>query len=474
MTDLQDDSGDGDEENKKQPEVVINTAGTPAQQMPQPPQLNYQNAYNAANTPAPAMTPPISAPQSINQASPQELDALKSKIAANTNIPTTTQNVDLGLNNQQQPAQPNQNMNDWQNSVNNQVGALQSTANAYKEIGNLESQKELKEAEIRNAATQKAQDITTDIAKKQGDYKNELDNFLKDHNNGHINPNQFMENKSVPQKIATAIGIMLSSIGSGMLHQENPVLKWLNAQTERDIEAQKDNINSAYSHYKEQMGDSHQAELMMRAISNQNIANQIDINAAKFKSPVQIQNAKILSNQFSGQANAMLGQIAGQRAKQDQLNTLTGASQSGQLSPAEIVEHRHRLGDIDDKQYAAANKELGQLQSVNAVKKAYLDSFNDLKGKMFGGAFSPEDRKSAKNAIAGRLMRLGEGRVTPEMADKQADSMLPAKLESDDTTDKKLQRGYMYIDGIPETPTLDGLKINYKSMQPKQFTPYGK
>ena len=65
---------------------------------------------------------------------------------------------------------------------------------------------------------------------------------MSDFQNGHIDPNHYMANRSTGQKIAQAIGLFLSGIGSGMLHQENPMIKVLQSQIDNDIQSQKDDL----------------------------------------------------------------------------------------------------------------------------------------------------------------------------------------------------------------------------------------
>lgn len=53
-----------------------------------------------------------------------------------------------------------------------------------------------------------------------------------------LNPNRFFEDMSVPRKITTALGMLLGGFAQGLTGQENPVLKLLDKEIDRDIQAQ--------------------------------------------------------------------------------------------------------------------------------------------------------------------------------------------------------------------------------------------
>ena len=61
---------------------------------------------------------------------------------------------------------------------------------------------------------------------------------LEDMKNQHINPNHYVENMSAPQKVATAIGLVLGGFGSAFTGQGNPAKQFLDQQIDRDIQGQ--------------------------------------------------------------------------------------------------------------------------------------------------------------------------------------------------------------------------------------------
>lgn len=66
--------------------------------------------------------------------------------------------------------------------------------------------------------------------------------FMDAVKNQQIDPTKYLGDMSTGQRVSTAIGLILGGIGGGILHQENPALKYLNSQIDRDIDAQKSEL----------------------------------------------------------------------------------------------------------------------------------------------------------------------------------------------------------------------------------------
>lgn len=119
---------------------------------------------------------------------------------------------------------------------------------------------------------------------------------LNDVQNGHINPNQYMENLSTPQKVGTAIGLFLGGFSTPFTHQANPAMEILNKQIDRDVEAQKLNQNTklnVYHGYLEQYKNAAAAENMTRATQLAIYGSKIRQAAAESGSPLAMSRAKV-------------------------------------------------------------------------------------------------------------------------------------------------------------------------------------
>lgn len=132
----------------------------------------------------------------------------------------------------------------------------------------------------------------------------EMEAVIEDAKNGHINPNQFIENKDLPNKITTMIGLIMGGYGSGVQGKENPALKFLNDQIDHDIEAQKANISNKYNlvnAYSKQYGDK---VLGAEAAKNLMLASAM--------SKMKEAEAKAIGPQAKANLQMQLGQLATQ------------------------------------------------------------------------------------------------------------------------------------------------------------------
>lgn len=151
-----------------------------------------------------------------------------------------------------------------------------------------ESQLAQQRQQVLNQAVQQNIDLEYDTKQKLAENAREIDAVVQDINDRHINPNQYLENRSTGDKIRTAIGLILGGIAGGLTHQENPVLKMLNQQIERDLHAQQKNIDNRQSllgALQKRDGDTRAAADMFRLIRANTIASQLDQAAAAAGTP---------------------------------------------------------------------------------------------------------------------------------------------------------------------------------------------
>lgn len=140
----------------------------------------------------------------------------------------------------------------------------------------------------------------------------ERQNIINDIQAKHIDPNQLISQMDVPQKIATGIGLILGGIGGGLTHQENPALKYLNNQIDRNINAQqaelgkKENLLSA--NYR-QFGNLEQARDFTRVNHNDLIKNMVDQAAAKAGTPMAQAEALKLKGQLDQNSGMLMAKV---------------------------------------------------------------------------------------------------------------------------------------------------------------------
>lgn len=178
------------------------------------------------------------------------------------------------------------------------------------QIGGIKA-KEQAEASL---ATQQAaieQQNQQDQAKAQSDWAassnymtQQIAGALDDVRNGHIKPNNYLENMQTPQKVATAIGLFLGGWSSAYTKQGNPAMDFLNKQIDRDVQSQKDDQNTrlnVYQGYLNQYKNAQVADNMARATQMGIYASKIKEAGDKAGTPLAKANAQMAIGQLQQQ-----------------------------------------------------------------------------------------------------------------------------------------------------------------------------
>lgn len=259
----------------------------------------------------------------------------------------------------------------------------------------------------------------------------ERDSLMADAMKGHINPNQFWEDKSAPSKISTAIGLILGGIGGGLMGQENPALAMLQKQVDRNIDAQKLNLQNKYSLLnanRQSLENEHDAVNMTRVMTNDYIANQLKLAAAKTTDPMAKSRALQLMGQLQKQDAGVVQQIAMRKA-------MTNGMASGQLSPESMIRFSPF---IPEGEKAAAFKELEEARGMSKAKDNIMASFNKLAeiNTLGNRAASPiqtsKQVAAIRDPLVASLSKETAGRFTEQDA-KYLETLFPAVGDSSKT-----------------------------------------
>lgn len=319
-----------------------------------------------------------------------------------------------------------------------------------------------KEADI---AKQQIDNVSQQLAKEQAAQQAAMEAnnaFVQDVKNGFIKPNNYMSGMDTPQRVSTAIGILLSGVGSGLSGQENMAMKFLNAQIDRDLAAQEKNLNSSNNllrHNLEYTKNMQDARALTRAMINEGYAHQIQQAAAQNKSQAA-QAAK----------NMALGQL-----KQQNAFVLSGIGK-GQGGGGNDVDSQVKQ-QLDVLRIAAPEKAKAlEERYVPGVGVASIPVPNDVRDQMIGQQnFSNLIQKMESFA------HKNEGSLTPATINEG--KVLAAELSA---AYRQATKGGTYKEGeqefinkiIPEDPTaffggqrvLPKLKALSESLKQQQGT----
>lgn len=353
-----------------------------------------------------------------------------------------------------------------------QMGATQMGMNAADVAQRAESAYGSAQATAAQAQSKALAQIDTDfntgVTKKQA----EIESIINEVKNQKIDPNHYMESKSAPGKVASAIGLILGGIGGGLTHQENPAMKFLNAQIERDVQSQQNNMSNKLNlmgHYSQQLGDMRAGASFAKAAQYGIYASKVDEAAGKMADPMAKARAQQLKAQLIQQAVPYLHQAQAY----DMLYGKSGQN----MAPEQKLLMMKNAGMINEQQYAEGNKEAGSLQNSDVARKNIMGAFDKLNqqntvgNRVMHAGFEPASAAAFENEIV-PLIKDKEGRVN-EFEFNTAKKFKPQPGDSPTKVMQKRADLDRWIQDKSAAPTLQGLGITPRKNVNVNFKPRG-
>ena len=204
-------------------------------------------------------------------------------------------------------------------------------------LGKLQGQASLQAA---NAIGQNISDIQKQFEidqAKLADVDAQRQAFQNDVINAKIDPNRFVNNQSLGQRVMTTIGLMLGGIGSGLAGQQNNALAYLNKQIDNDIDAQKADIGkkqNLLTANMQQFKDIRDAQAMTKAHMLDIAKLKLEQIAAQSNDPIVRQRAALQADQIGLLADQTIGPL---KYKQQVLGM--AALGSADADPVTLVQH---------------------------------------------------------------------------------------------------------------------------------------
>lgn len=340
-------------------------------------------------------------------------------------------------------------LNETEQGIDLQKKGLQQTA-----MG--QSQQGQEEAKALDQGLKQQQAIMDHFNQANQQIESERQGFMNDLKNEHIDPNQYLSNMSGGQKIGTAIGLILGGIGGGLTGQENPAMKFLQSQIDRNIEGQKSNLgikNKLLEANRQHFQDEKSATDMTRVMMNDMLSHKIQLAAAKSTDPIVQGRAQQALGVLEAQNAPLLAQIKARKA-------VLGGMQQGSIDPAMGVRFL-----VPEHQQAAAYNEVKAAQGMMKGKEGLLSGFNIVKKENTLGNRALHFIDSGNRIDAAwepnlaQLIKDSEGRITPQDT-PMINSMKPSMGESDSVRRFKQQRLESFINQKMNFPILDSYGIN--------------
>lgn len=347
-----------------------------------------------------------------------------------------------------------------QSASSPQINAIQGIQSGFQQ--QIAGTKELYQAQADAAKKQAVaaqefaneQKLHNDLAVKEYmGMKEQLSKAMVDVQNGHINPNHYIQNMSTFGKVSTAIGLFLGGLSTAFRGGPNPALQFVNDQINRDVQGQiadlgkKENIMSAYMR---QTGNFFTAQAMTRGFYTELYKTEVQKIASQSQSEQALAQAKVLTGVLEKEQGLALAPAASLQSSQRM-------AASGQTSPGLMAR-----AIPDEKSKDLAYKEAAKIGEIEQLRKNFQSSFDDLNARALGGLLSPADRQSAIQAFAGPVAKMAEGRFNFDESMQQVEALLPSWKDGKEARGLKQQRLNAFFDSFSQTPVLDSYYPNWK------------
>lgn len=339
-------------------------------------------------------------------------------------------------------------------ALNEQLGGAKAEAKASTDLG-------MAQAAIEKQNQEK-------MASEQANYETNHNNlemkrqeFEKRYEQGHVDPNRYLGDMSTGQKISTAIGLILGGMGSGITHQENPALQFLNSQIENDINAQKSELDkkqNLLSMNMRQFGNLDQATNMTRVMMATMADSKLKEAAAKAQDPL----AKARLLQAQGQLHEKYAPIMQQMALKQ-----TALQQGGGGDPSRLVPFL-----VPKDQQKEVFNEIKTAENANKVRSAMMSAFDKATKentvlRTGAGYLRTPAPVLEMHAMALPLIHDLEGRVN-EFEQKTVNDLMPRPGDTDSKISYKREALQRFIDQKASTPTARAHGINIPEAKASQ------
>jgi hypothetical protein len=341
-----------------------------------------------------------------------------------------------------------------------QQGMEQQKAGIQQEAQALGKQAAAETIALQNAINSQQQ--KTQNYQQNFDKLNEERNaVIADFESKHIDPDRYINNMSGGKKIRTAIGMILGGMGAGLLHQENPVMKYLNQQIENDIQSQKEELGKGRTLLDanfRQYGNLRDATDMTRVMMNDMVGNQLKLAASQTQDPIVKARAMQKMGELDQKNASVLSQIAMRRTLLGSMNM--GGGGAGGTNPSMVIRML-----VPEGQQQAAYKELGEAQGSMKARDNLLGAFDKLSkiNTIAGRITSPIQTPKQVNAIVGPLLAQLSKETAGRFSEADAEflkPLFPAPGDDDGTLRLKKAKMMSLIQEKMNFPILSSYGVN--------------
>lgn len=219
-------------------------------------------------------------------------------------------------------------------ALNQQMKGQQALSTAQ---GNLGAANAKIEADNQENLKQQKQVYNDTVAQMNA----QSDHMISDIQNGHIDPQRYVNNMSTGGKIATAIGLILGGAGSAGSGQPNMAYQMLQNGIEKDIDAQKSELGknmNLLSFNMQRTNNARLAEQMTRLQDYEMVQSHLRQQADLAATPMAQAQNQIIGGQMNAQIGQLKHNIAMQTAMQGAFSGQNGTGISTEMLPPDVRE----------------------------------------------------------------------------------------------------------------------------------------
>lgn len=351
------------------------------------------------------------------------------------------------------------------------VGAVNQQKTGLEQEANAQSQQARESIPVLQKQADEEKQLVDTYQSHVKELNGKRQTLLEDYQKQHVNPDHYWEDKSLGGKVSSVIGLILGGIGGGLTGQENPALKLLNMNIDRDMHAQRlnmDNKMSLLNLNRQDLQNEHDALSMTRVMKLDQVSQELKLAAARSADPLAKARALQAAGQLDMQAEPLINQMA---VKRTQMSVMSNPN----VEPEQKLQALLTMGSINPQQHAEAVKELADYRNV---EKASADIFN-----YFGQAAKENTvaRTGAGLLREPAAIGLMENALLPLVKDKEGrvnefdfatvKKFEPRPGDSDSKVKEKLSGLHDWVRQKQSHPNLEGLGILQRTQS--RFNPNG-
>lgn len=331
----------------------------------------------------------------------------------------------------------------------------------------------------KTTASQKMMAYQQMIQKTMEERRRVRENFEQDIRDRRIEPKK-MYGEDTGKNILTVISLMLGGMAGGLLKQENPALRMINEEIERDLARQKENANLENNLYKynlDMLGDDIEAYTQSMNQMRQIALTQMEEMMGRIYDPTNPMSALQMQAEAArlrAEIDKSEAAVAERKQREKLLQALESSEGVSKMDPASLVQilvtdngdRLKVLEEIKDRQTIAQTMP----QIFNLFDRANKENTALRTGTVpyIGRLFKKPDSVAALETLLTPLIKT-QGPAREAEMQRIFNSVIPAPYDDFDDIETKRTALKDYIKAMSQTPVSNAYKLNLNKFQTTSY-----